>query len=92
MQFGGNLKNRLLTSSKTTEQAERCQTLILKGNTMIPDKLKNDFNSLRNMFDELKREIDKNVVKEENYKGEFYEIAPYSYQRNRFKQGKQLEM
>lgn len=63
-------------------------TLILKGNTMIPDKLKDDFNSLRNMFDELKREIDKNVVKEENYKGEFYEIAPYSYQRNRFKQGK----
>lgn len=40
MQFGGNLKNRLLTSSKPTEQAERCQTLILKGNTMIPDKLK----------------------------------------------------
>lgn len=25
---------------------------------MIPDKLKDDFNSLRNMFDELKREID----------------------------------
>ena len=46
--------------------------LILKGNTMIPDKLKDDFNSLRNMFDELKREIDKNVVREENYKGEFY--------------------
>ena len=55
---------------------------------MIPDKLKDDFNSLRNMFDELKREIDKNVVREENYKGEFYEISPYSYQRNRFKQGK----
>lgn len=35
---------------------------------MIPDKLKDDFNSLRNMFDELKREIDKNVVREENYK------------------------
>lgn len=52
---------------------------------MIPDKLKDDFNSLRNMFDELKREIDKNVVREENYKGEFYEISPYSYQRNRFK-------
>ena len=34
---------------------------------MIPDKLKDDFNSLRNMFDELKREIDKNVVREENY-------------------------
>lgn len=33
-------------------------------------------------------EIDKNVVREENYKGEFYEISPYSYQRNRFKQGK----
>ena len=43
------------------------------------------------MFDELKREIDKNVVREENYKGEFYEIAPYSYQRNRFKQGKIVE-
>ena len=43
---------------------------------MIPDKLKDDFNSLRNMFDELKREIDKNVVREENYKGEFYEISP----------------
>ena len=55
---------------------------------MIPDKLKDDFNSLRNMFDELKREIDKNVVREENYKGEFYEISPYSYQRNRFKQEK----
>ena len=68
--------------------AASCNPLILKGNTMIPDKLKDDFNSLRNMFDELKREIDKNVVKEENYKGEFYEIAPYSYQRNRFKQGK----
>ena len=55
---------------------------------MIPDRLKEEFNSLKNMFDELKIEIDKNVVKEENYKGEFYEIAPYSYQRNRFKQGK----
>jgi hypothetical protein len=63
-------------------------TLILKKNTMIPDRLKEEFNSLKNMFDELKIEIDKNVVKEENYKGEFYEIAPYSYQRNRFKQGK----
>ena len=39
-------------------------------------------------YNELKREIDKNVVREENYKGEFYEISPYSYQRNRFKQGK----
>ena len=62
---------------------------------MFPDRLfqniilsKDDFNTLRNMFDELKREIDKNVVREENYKGEFYEISPYSYQRNRFKQGK----
>ncbi|WP_270252158.1 hypothetical protein [Phocaeicola dorei] len=55
---------------------------------MIPDRLKEEFYSLKNMFDELKIEIDKNVVKEENYKGEFYEIAPYSYQRNRFKQGK----
>ncbi|WP_270253661.1 hypothetical protein [Phocaeicola dorei] len=63
-------------------------TLILKKNTMIPDRLKEEFYSLKNMFDELKIEIDKNVVKEENYKGEFYEIAPYSYQRNRFKQGK----
>ena len=42
---------------------------------MIPDKLKDDFNSLRNMFDELKREIDKNVVKEENYKGPFVFIV-----------------
>ena len=82
-------EKRLLTSGLTTpERSVSHQTLILKGNTMIPDKLKDDFNSLRNMFDELKREIDKNVVREENYKGEFYEISPYSYQRNRFKQGK----
>ena len=43
---------------------------------MIPDKLKDDFNSLRNMFDELKREIDKNVVREENYKGEVLRNIP----------------
>ena len=35
---------------------------------MIPDRLKEEFYSLKNMFDELKIEIDKNVVKEENTK------------------------
>ena len=40
---------------------------------MIPDRLKEEFNSSKSLFDELKKQIEKNVVKVENYKGEFYE-------------------
>ena len=54
---------------------------------MIPDRLKEEFNSLKNLFDESKEQIEKNVVRAESYKGEFYEITPYSYQRTGFKQG-----
>ena len=60
----------------------------IKRSNMIPDRLKEEFNSSKSLFDELKKQIEKNVVKVENYKGEFYEIAPYSYQRGGFKQGK----
>lgn len=54
---------------------------------MIPDRLKEEFNSLKNLFDESKEQIEKNVVRVESYKGEFYEITPYSYQRTGFKRG-----
>ncbi len=54
---------------------------------MILDRLKEEFNSLKNLFDESKEQIEKNVVRVESYKGEFYEITPYSYQRTGFKQG-----
>lgn len=45
---------------------------------MIPDRLKEEFNSLKNLFDESKEQIEKNVVRVESYKGEFYEITPYN--------------
>lgn len=54
---------------------------------MILDRLKEEFNSLKHLFDESKEQIEKNVVRAESYKGEFYEITPYSYQRTGFKQG-----
>jgi hypothetical protein len=65
-----------------------CLAINIKRSNMIPDRLKEEFNSSKSLFDELKKQIEKNVVKVENYKGEFYEIAPYSYQRGGFKQGK----
>ena len=39
-------------------------------------------------FDEIKNQIEKDIIRNENYKGIFYEIFPFSYQRIGFNRGK----
>jgi hypothetical protein len=39
----------------------------------------------------VKNEVEKDIIRKEYYKGEFYEIFPFSYQRSGFNQGKLIE-
>ncbi len=55
---------------------------------MTQDELKTAYDKYKNEFDAVKEEIEKKVVRTENYKGVFYEIFPFSYQRVGLKQGK----
>lgn len=45
----------------------------------------------KDSFDIIKENIENRIIRIENYKGEFYEIYPFSYQRKGFKQGKPIE-
>ncbi|NAW50662.1 hypothetical protein GNY06_04435 [Elizabethkingia argentiflava] len=58
---------------------------------MTQKELKIEYDKCKNEFDTIKDEIEKQIVKVENYKGTFYEIEPFSYQRSGFKQGKLVE-
>lgn len=55
---------------------------------MIEYRLKEEFEAYKSDFELIREQIEKEVIKVESYKGEFYELTPYSYQRNGFRRGK----
>lgn len=55
---------------------------------MIEETLRTEFEALKNDFEIIRQQIENNVVRSELYKGEFYELTLYSYQRKGFRQGK----
>lgn len=55
------------------------------------ERLKAEFEAYKNDFELIRQQIEKEVVRNEYYKSEFYELAPFSYQRNGFKQGKPVK-
>ena len=58
---------------------------------MIEETLRTEFEALKNDFETIRQQIESDVVRTEMYKGEFYELTPYSYQRNGFRQGKPVK-
>ena len=59
---------------------------------MIGNTLRAEFEALKNDFETIRQQIENDVVRTELYKGEFYELTPYSYQRNGCKQGKPVKL
>ncbi|MDR1284801.1 MAG: hypothetical protein LBJ88_01210 [Campylobacteraceae bacterium] len=55
------------------------------------EELKKEYDKYKNGFDIIKEELEKRIVNTEYYKGVFYEIFPFSYQRAGLKQGKPIE-
>ena len=53
--------------------------------------IRTEFEALKNDFETIRQQIEDDVVRTELYKGEFYELTPYSYQRNGCKQGKPVK-
>ena len=58
---------------------------------MIGETIRTEFEALKNDFETIRQQIEDDVVRTELYKGEFYELTPYSYQRNGCKQGKPVK-
>ena len=58
---------------------------------MIGVTIRIEFEALKNDFETIRQQIEDDVVRTELYKGEFYELTPYSYQRNGCKQGKPVK-
>jgi hypothetical protein len=58
---------------------------------MTQEELKLEYEKNKDKFDSIKHEIKDKIIRTENYKGFFFEIFPFSYQRNGFKQGKLIE-
>lgn len=58
---------------------------------MTQEELKIEYDKHKDHFDIIKQKIESKVVKIETYKGVFYELFPFSYQREGFKQGKPIE-
>ena len=58
---------------------------------MIEETLRTEFEALKNDFETIRQQIESDVVRTELYKGEFYELTTYSYQRNGFRQGKPIK-
>lgn len=58
---------------------------------MTQKELQIEYCNNEDSFDTIKKQIESDIVRVENYRGEFYEIFPFSYQRKGFKQGKIIE-
>ena len=58
---------------------------------MIGETIRIEFEALKNDFETIRQQIEDDVGRTELYKGEFYELTPYSYQRNGCKQGKPVK-
>lgn len=55
---------------------------------MNQEELQKEYDKYKDQFDNLKKSIEIETIKVENYNGPFYEVLPFSYQRGGFKQGK----
>ena len=51
---------------------------------MMNERLKAEFEAYKNDFELIRQQIEKEVVRNEYYKSEFYELTPFSYQRNSY--------
>lgn len=58
---------------------------------MKREEIKNTFNNAKEQFDFLKEEIQRQIVNTKYSKCEYFEIIPFSYQRNGFKKGKIID-
>lgn len=58
---------------------------------MIEYRLKEEFEAYKSDFELIREQIEKEIIRVESYKGEFYELTPYSYQRNGFSRGKLIK-
>ena len=54
---------------------------------MKPEDLKKEYDKYVDQFQSIKTEIESAVVRTESYRGEYYELFPFSYQRGGFKRG-----
>ena len=45
---------------------------------MIGETIRTEFEALKNDFETIRQQIEDDVVRTELYKGEFYELTPYS--------------
>lgn len=55
---------------------------------MNQELLQKEFQKYKDQFLDIKNRIESNTVKNEYYRGPFYEVVPFSYQRDDYKQGK----
>lgn len=58
---------------------------------MNQEEIQIEYDKSKELFDIIKKQIENNIIKRENYKGLFYEVFPFSYQRIGFKQGTPIE-
>lgn len=58
---------------------------------MTREELRIEFEKSKELFDLIKDKIDKTIVKMECFRGAFYEILPFSYQREGLKKGKYIK-
>lgn len=58
---------------------------------MTQAELQAEYDRHKGTFDVIKQQTEDAIVKTETYKGEFYEISTFSYQRAGFRRGKPIE-
>jgi hypothetical protein len=58
---------------------------------MTQEEMQTEFDKNKNLFDTVKKQTEDNIERRETYRGLFYEIFPFSYQRAGFKQGTPIE-
>ena len=58
---------------------------------MTIEEIQKEYEINAPLFNNIFNEVERNIVKWEYYRGPFYEITPFSYQRYGYKQGKQVK-
>jgi len=58
---------------------------------MTIEEIQKEYEINAPLFNNILNEVERNIVKWEYYRGPFYEITPFSYQRYGYKQGRQIK-
>ena len=58
---------------------------------MTIEEIQKEYEINAPLFNNILNELERNIVKWEYYRGPFYEITPFSYQRYGYKQGRQIK-